>query len=214
MKLGPSIMLDLETVSTEPNAAIMQIGATTFDENGQLNHPTQSCNFNLRVSLQSALFAGLHMNPETVEWWKVQDALAKSAVGGDGECVSLLMAVRKFSAWYHGWKLKHEDVLIWSHGASFDIPVLKSAFNAVQIATPWHYRSERCTRTLFKLAEELGWNAEAARGDAIFAVNKLQHDAYWDAVRQSFDVITAYKHITEATTKKPTIILDLESAKA
>jgi hypothetical protein len=65
-----------------------------------------------------------------------------------------------------------QDVLVWSNGASFDIPILNSAFNDVNVAAPWKFYNERCYRTMKNLYPDVPY----ARAEGSVAHNAL-HDA-------------------------------------
>lgn len=178
------IMVDLETFSTSPHAAIVQIGACAFELDPE---PRVSLNnFEITVSLQSSLLAGLWIDPETIDWWRKQSDVAREAITRDP--VQLGEALISFGLWFASFettaKRSESKTLIWSHGAAFDIAVLENSYLACLCAPPWYYRNVRDTRTLFALATNLtGWKKPH---------QTVAHTARADACAQANDVCAAY----------------------
>jgi hypothetical protein len=68
------LMLDLETMGTSPNAAIVAIGAVKFDPGtGELGG-----RFYQVVDLASSVAAGCVIDPDTVLWWMRQSPEARA----------------------------------------------------------------------------------------------------------------------------------------
>lgn len=174
------VMLDLETFSTAPNAAIVQIGACFFDpvstEIGD--------KFAANVNLASSLMLGLHVDPNTVEWWSNRE---------HGHLMANPKPLAFVVSMFRDWFLSGPDgkeANIWSHGAAFDVPVLDSSYRACGIAVPWGYRHVRDTRTLFALALDLGWEKPDGKEPA--------HEGLADAVAQAILVQDAMKKVLNA----------------
>ena len=168
-------MLDLETLSTAPNAAIIQIGVVRFDPEGQGVTDT----FERTVSLDSCLEVDLKVDGATFEWWLRQSDAARAAVTADPQ--PLPWVLRDLTTWLG----EKPDNVIWSHGASFDAPVLASAYRACGYREPWDHRLVRDTRTLFWLAESWGWKKPE---------HDTAHTALADAVAQAADVQSAFAY--------------------
>lgn len=174
-------MLDLETFSTRPNAAIVQIGACFFDPKTWLIGKK----FHVNVNLASSVLAGLHVDPATVKWWSDRDY---SHLLLDAK--PLDQALLLFKHWYLDEDPSKGGIQqrpIWSHGAAFDVPVLASAYHALGLEPPWHYRDVLDTRTVFKIASALGWAKEFAGEPA--------HQALHDAEAQAIEVQNATRRI-------------------
>ena len=130
------VMLDLETLSTQPNAAILQIAAASFDEHGQVFDT-----FNVHVRRSSG-----HIDINTVLWWMSQpSAREQSEYCQQG--VTLQKALECFTIWYG----VGEPVALWAHGATFDFPILASAFEREAVRVPYSYRDLMCTRPIYGL---------------------------------------------------------------
>ena len=71
------VVLDLETLSTRSNAAIVSIGAVAIDNLEIVD------TFYINVDAKTCKEAGLHIDPLTVEWWSQQDMVARQALTVD-----------------------------------------------------------------------------------------------------------------------------------
>ena len=162
------VMIDLETLSTEPNAVVLTLGAVKFNRRGPTRSLDELDHFYKRIEIQSCLDVGLHTSPETQDWWKIQGDDARYEALAHKERVPLIQALNEFSAWFKGAHC------VWSHGATFDCVILEQAYKACGLSAPWMFWEARDTRTLFDIA-----------GVRIkdFPV-KVEHHALHDAFRQ------------------------------
>tara|TARA_B100001059_G_scaffold5659_2_gene4768 strand:+ start:10358 stop:10894 length:537 start_codon:yes stop_codon:yes gene_type:complete len=162
------VMIDLETMSTEPNAVVLTIGAVKFNRRGPKKSLDKLDQFYRRIKIKSCLEAGLHISSETKEWWEMQGDEARYEAFTHKDRVLLVQALKEFSVWFRGARC------IWSHGATFDCVILEQAYKACDIPCPWMFWAARDTRTLFDLA-----------GIRIkdFPI-KVEHHALYDAFRQ------------------------------
>lgn len=168
MKTAINIMVDLETMSSAPNAAIVAIGATTFG-----NGEGARSFFQRAVHLNSSHGEGLHIDPNTVVWWLRQPQPIINATFNTGEAVGLREALESFSEWVHAVG-REQEVLLWGNGAAFDNVVLRSAYTALGLPAPWSFRGDRCYRTIKATAPHI-----------IAPVNDRPHEALSDAITQA-----------------------------
>lgn len=131
------VMLDLETMDTGPNAAIVSIGAVKFDSAACEISGT----FYTNVDLQSCLDAGLAVSGDTVMWWMEQDDDARAALRNG---TPLGTALRSFSNWCG-------DVPVWGNAATFDNDIMRNAYEKAGLPCPWQYWNDRCYRTMKNL---------------------------------------------------------------
>jgi exodeoxyribonuclease VIII len=186
------VMLDLETLSTRKNAAIVQLAAVAF--NPETGETLSEFSGYVRDIPPYA-----HVDPGTVAWWLTQDAAAQLGKGMSECGVLLAQALSDFVAWYGalpGVSGSASPVeAIWSHGATFDLPVLCSALDACCIKQPWSYKAERDTRTLYALAP--------GGMPAVAGVAGVKHDALYDChvqVKQVVGALAALREAAEALT--------------
>lgn len=166
-----SVMLDLETLSQKKTAAIVSIGATKFDESGIVDE------FYININPLSCKEAGLHIQKETIDWWKQQKPEAYAALKDNRN--SLEDALTKFSAWFGPKSLP-----TWGNGVSFDNVILENAYQSLGLNTPWKYYDERCYRTvvnLFGIAKIKQEN------------RTLHHNALDDAKAQTINLLSLFK---------------------
>lgn len=166
------ISIDLETMSLENNAAIVQIGACTIDDPSSVDIHM----FNMYINPESSERAGLHVDKGTMEWWSKQDESIRQRVFSGTQ--SIEFALTSFTGWIG--TLCDQDfsrIRFYSKGAE-DIIWLKSAFYATHGAWPFHYRSPQNLRTLIDAMDFAGVTVPTF-------LNDTPHDALADAVAQA-----------------------------
>jgi len=163
------IMLDLETMSTQPHAAITQIGAVEFDLDCGLIGQT----FHAHIALPSNADHARHIDADTVLWWMKQSEEARAAFLLPS--VSLPEALISFSSWmsYRG-ETKH--LKVWGNGASFDNVILTSAYKACLINQPWRYYNDRCYRTIKSMHPSIPMERTGTHHNALDdAISQAKH---------------------------------------
>lgn len=165
------VMVDLETMGTGPNAAIIAIGAVEFD----LTQGNVGDRFYAVVSLESSVTNGGIMEPSTVMWWLGQSDDARKAVRADGEHINV--ALLRFATWL-GQCAPRDDLRLWGNGAGFDNVVLEEAYRRSQLTRPWHFWNNRCYRTMKGLQPDV----KAVRAGT-------HHNALDDALTQARHLI-------------------------
>jgi hypothetical protein len=164
---GVDIMVDLETLSSAPNACIVSIGATVFSSIGQFMAGVH--NFYSVVDPKSSQRLGGSIDADTVKWWAQQSDGAR-AVFSSPDAVHLMHALGEFRRFC----ARFERPRIWGNGASFDNVVLRCAYEEVSRPVPWEWRDDRCYRTLKNL-----------RPDIPFERSGEAHNALCDAIDQA-----------------------------
>jgi DNA polymerase III epsilon subunit-like protein len=133
-------VVDLETLGTDPYAPILAIGACAFrvDDNVPITDA-----FYQAVALDSCLQLGLRPSASTIQWWMDQAEGARKAAFNDPQAVTLPLALDAFTDWLNSRPLK-----LWGNSARFDLGLLEAAYKACGKEVPWHFRDERCYRTI------------------------------------------------------------------
>ena len=149
----PNIALDIETLSTQPTAAIISIAAKVFTfEDGAVKDDKPCTQFFEIVSAASCAMYGMHFDMDTVNWWERQSSDAK-AVFTDltSKCNQPINKVLQLlSTFISDIRAVSPDkrVLIWCQGTDFDIPILRHAYcNVMKSPTPWKHDEVRDART-------------------------------------------------------------------
>lgn len=170
------LMVDIESLGTDPGAAILSIGAVPFDTDGV----DDDAGFYVVVDLRSCEDAGLSIDADTLLWWFDQSDEAKSVLSGGGDLGESLEAFADFV----------DDVdpdEVWANSPSFDCRLLGAAFDAIDADVPWSYWEERDLRTLKNLPG-VG-DPFPANDDAV------EHDAFDDAVVQARAASTVLRSV-------------------
>lgn len=169
-----NVVVDIETLSLRPDAAIISIAAVPFMldkeslegnvEYGYYGVPAYdemmkdfSCPENYlpfyeTIDATSCAMAGLAFDMETVKFWSEMPDETKSAVL-DNPRVSIRQALEDFVAYLDNLKGMNQadELVIWTQGSDFDIPILKNAMYKVIGLTPdtlpWKHRNIRDART-------------------------------------------------------------------
>lgn len=166
-------MLDLETLATTPDAAILSIGAVRFDLDAGTVFD-QSDTFYTAVSIDYQ--PGRKITNSTLAWWFMQTAEAQE-VFFDPTALPLNIALNALATWVGpqpGITPK-----VWSNGADFYLPMLAHAYAQHGIDLPWQPYSGRCYRTYKNLRTARSVKVERtgehhnALADAIFQAKHL-----------------------------------------
>lgn len=141
-----NVMIDIETLSTSKNAVILSLGAVFFDlATGELGS-----SFYYTIKINSCIEYGLHVDPNTIEWWKKQSEEARKVLN-DPDAEDLDQILHDFSDWISINTPDGKYIELWGNGPSFDCAILANAYSACGITPPWQYNKERCVRTMVEL---------------------------------------------------------------
>lgn len=161
------VMVDLETLSVRPYAAIVSIGAVKFTEkDGILD------TFYINVDGQSCKEHGLHIDPQTIEWWSKQSPEARKALTDNPR--PLEEALSAFAKFYG----TDPTTIIWGNGSAFDISILESAYFNTNIQIPWKPWYVQCYRTVLNLVGVSNNSIRKSEADT-------HHNALDDAISQT-----------------------------
>ena len=173
------LMLDLETWGVHPGCAIRSLGAVYFGFDGQPLGPTYYAN----VDTESCVALGLQLEPRVVEWWGEQSPEAQAAL--DLGQLPITDALAGFLGFF---EQGDSEVSVWSHGATFDIPITDYAMQEAGLRTPWNFQKSRDTRTLIWLAGELGITVDMPHAG-------IRHQALDDAKTRALQMIELHRRI-------------------
>ena len=195
------LMVDLETLSTRPDAPILAIGAVLFD-------PTVINTYEflreraelLRIDPADAVNVCGRVDGATLRWWFSQpDPAIKRLIDGHLHTVrdALLMLWRYARARVEGqpdWLRELPmPTHIWARSPDFDCKILETACERVEVSYPFPFYNQRCVRTALDLAFP---NGDAPKPQAPGAV---KHDASDDAVLQAMMIQNCYAALNMST---------------
>lgn len=177
-------MVDIETLSTAVNAAVLSIGAVEFDPfTGQI---LRTFYHELDLSGQT----NRHIDVNTMQWWFSQckanpvsfDIMTKHNREKDG----VTFALHKLGEFINGGveyamtRVEgYERVAIWACDPDFDIAILNDLYKEHNLPSPWHYSELRSVRTVRDLTQIAGME---------IPVQEADHNALNDCIRQAKEV--------------------------
>lgn len=172
------LMIDLETMGTQPTAAIVSIGAVFFDpETGELGNE-----FYEVIDLYSAMaFQGTTVDADTIKWWLKQSSEARSEIVKDN-CANLVVALAKLRQFMSS-SCDLSSLKVWGNGASFDNVILRNVYTRLKkdgIPNIWRWYNDRDVRTMVDIGRALGFDPKR---DMPF--DGVQHNALADAKHQA-----------------------------
>lgn len=156
-----SVMIDLETLSTHNNAAIIEIGAVEFNKyTGEVGEK-----FNVIIDPKDWCKNDRHVDGETIQWWFNQTNEARKRFVTKQKYIeycTLKHALQKLRYFIMDCDSVDEDknVVVWGNGATMDISILENAFNYFDIEVPWKYRAVNDVRTIVDLNPSIKKNCE------------------------------------------------------
>jgi exodeoxyribonuclease VIII len=157
-------MIDLETLSTRPDAAILQIGIVAFDLYG------------IKDSKQWNVEAEGRVDRPTLHWWKEQIAAGVDPPGLGP--MPLKLALEDIVV-----MMKPDEAMqVWANPSTFDIVILGEAFHRCGMSPPWNHRQVRDLRTLRMLYPDV----PRPKPD-------LPHVAVYDAMAQATWVMRMFE---------------------
>lgn len=176
------VMVDMETIGTETDATIVQIGLVAFD-------PNTVGKFHSKANIFVDINQGRRIDPQTLKWWlgdKGNPELFVKLVTSPGS-MALPEALLKVSMFYNAANAQE----IWANSPSFDVAILNSAYRKHTLRSPFHFRGERCYRTMVNvLGISLGEIKERCLSLGIVGT---VHNALDDAVHQAVGIQMCYE---------------------
>ena len=167
-------MIDLETLSTRPDAVILSVGAIKFDPYSSAE-PHDPLLFKVDVDSQTEM--GRHVMEDTLNWWATQPEHIREDALGESDRITLDETIKEINRWSVG-----VDVF-WCQGPLFDYAILQNLYAQLDRPVPWQYWAIRDSRTLFSLYRE----TDVAKVDA--------HNALADCDYQAKKVQRYYKQL-------------------
>lgn len=186
------IMVDLETMATTADAAIVSIGAVKFDLSSDR---VSDEGFYASISLQSNIDYHRVISEDTlVNFW-----MDDNKTGPDARKVfkehkqGIDDALAAFTLWCADGvederqaSIIMKDRRVWSNGANFDEPILAHALTHCRLPIPWSFWNVRCVRT---------WKNLPGAKDVVVPRVGVHHNALADALTQAALVQAIYRKL-------------------
>ena len=162
-------MIDLETLSTTPDAVILTVGGVKFNPHNNVE-PNQPMYF--RVDVDEQIKIDRHVMQETLDWWGKQAEDVREEALGDNNRISLDQMIKTINKFAVG-----VDVF-WCQGPLFDYAILQNFYAQMQVPVPWNFWQIRDSRTLGSLVprdpNEKRTGLHNALEDCYFQAKKVQ----------------------------------------
>ena len=181
------VMIDIETLSLQPNAQVLSIGACVFDSAGNILD---------ELELFPRFVEGRHISTDTVLWWLQQNDAARMSIVSPERMPrkDVHHQLEQFLLSAGNEQLEPQDdgtpvarftpPPIWAIGPQFDMVVLQSYFT--DLPSLWGYRQINDARTLRQF-----YKGEWHRP-------RVEHSALADAVAQATWTAEAMAYIGKA----------------
>lgn len=159
------LMIDLETLGTDPHCPVISIGAIFFDIEKKKLGPTFYATLDVKEQIRSQRT----LDADTLKWWMHQSGAAKKVFRETASPVEF--ALNKFVEFIKQFK----KVKVWGNGSSFDIVILEDLFKQYDIKVPWSYNNIMDLRTFKRFV---------AKGEKL-QKSGVDHNALDDAKSQA-----------------------------
>lgn len=183
------LMIDIETLATTPDAAVVTIGACMFALDGGAEQPITERKL-LQASIASNETWGRRIAGDTLEWWFKQDPAALRGLI-EGQVTNLKNALTQLRLWADS-ETTYRPARIWANDPDFDLVILQSAFRTCDVQWPWHFSIHRSMRT----AGEFAYPNDRERKAVIKAIRDevgTHHRADDDAEAQARFIAHCYE---------------------
>lgn len=159
------VSIDIETMGTRPNAAVLSIAAVRFimPDAGKGSKDSTQClqeRFNIFINPQSwILDPDFTIDDDTRKWWS-DDARAEAKnnlmKSFEADSRHYSYAADRFYDWLMGLKSEHgAEIIPWFQGKDFDLPILKHLFYKADYDLPFDNKKARCARDFMQNGYEL-----------------------------------------------------------
>lgn len=165
-----AVMIDIEALSLQPNAYILQVGVVIADLEAAKVIGTNV----FSIAGQD----GRHIDYDTVKWWMQQDR----SVALDVFDVKRARAAITQDEAYAFLEGVSAGATVWSNPSTYDLVVLKDLFGG---KTPWSHRQGMCLKTAVAILDPDGKHKPVD--------NDRPHDALADALWQTSYLMRLYE---------------------
>ena len=171
-------MLDIETLSTKPNALILTIGAIKFNRNQDIKNIEELETFYVRIDKNSCKNLNMDISKETLDWWHSQSEEYKYEALLNKDRVNIDIGLKNLSKFIGNTKY------IWSNSPNFDCVILEYAYRVCNLEIPWKFYNLRDTRTVYDLGNV-----------SLKTIGKTKHHALYDCYNQILTLNQAFKNL-------------------
>lgn len=205
------IMIDIETIATDPGAAVLSIGAIKFRTTGPDKMEVSSDRFYKRLEIAPQLGRGRTSNPDTLAWWKKQDPKVR-AEAFEYQRTLPAPAMVDLNIWLANAKY---DGLVWANSPQFDLVILESLMEDFGLKLNIPFRKYACVRTARAVVDALGYGLAPSSPmlfDGEGAPKYPQHHPLGDCLYQAYAVCKMYELLAQVQPLKKALKGTLKKA--
>lgn len=138
------LMIDLETMGTTPDSAIVALGIVEFDsKTGELGNSLYRV-----IDLSTSVPYGFKIQPSTLYWWLEQSEEARLALIQDSNRESVEEAMLSVTRFVNSGNNAARKRL-WGNGPTFDNAMIRYTYEVVMgHQFPIPFWNDRCVRTI------------------------------------------------------------------
>lgn len=144
-------VLDTETLSLEPNAAVIDIAIVPVNSNWSFSEQIKPSSYEGKAA------GKFHLSPATLEFHKEKNPAFLNLCEQRGVSVETA-AMGVFNFLEEVQQVEKKQVVLMCQGTDFDIPILKNLLYQAGLLIPWHYRNVRDLRSLQALTPEVEYD--------------------------------------------------------
>jgi hypothetical protein len=168
-------MIDFETLDDKATSVPIQLGACKF----RLDTGKILDKFVVNIEARSGKDLGLTISKSTIDWWKTQDPKIMKEITSNPYPIG--EAMQMFDDW-----IGNDSYMVWSNGASFDIPLLEVIYRKLGKETKFKYWDQCCYRTILNMFDLSNKKLRGAQEGTL-------HNAADDAIGQAKILMEIFK---------------------
>lgn len=155
------VVIDIETLSIDPNSVILDFSAVYFDPASRNTYDELAeQSFRAKFDVGSQKKSGYSVSKNTLDWWRNQEGEVQKIVKPSKEDVSLSEGLKSFIEWCHNNRVYRDKSVQWfSRGVGFDFPIIENKFihefysiEDYNDHTPWFFWAVNDIRTVIRTA--------------------------------------------------------------
>src|SRR5512139_584072 len=134
------IMIDLETLGTDPDSPIIAVGAT-IGSNDKIEP------FYGKIKLEATIGT---IDLKAIQWWLGQskEAIEETFFTNNDYYTTLSSLLCDLAIWIKTVaEVYEDDYFIYGNGVDFDLVMLKTSYKKCEFQLPWNFRKQVCYRT-------------------------------------------------------------------
>jgi hypothetical protein len=163
------VMIDIETLSTKPEAVVLSVGAVKFNMHDE---PVEKIHWRLSIDEQTE--ADRDISDDTLEWWSKQALAVRAEVFSEDNRISVPEFFKELNRYVTGCDK------IWCQGPQFDLVIIENLYRQFEHHWSWQYWQVMDSRTLFQVMKH--FNFEDPRKGVQQDLHNAAEDAYWQAI--------------------------------